>query len=249
MPRAPDAFDVIKRALRARGLAYRDVARTIGLSESAVKKIFAARDTSITRLEQLAGAAGLPLSEVFRLAEEPPLEVVEIDEPRQKWLLAHPDAFRLFWKLAIERAPIDAARRELGLDARAAKRLLLQLDARGLVRLDGERIRIPHGPLVRWDDRGPLLRALNERWSRRLARDALAGEGLSFRLHELHVREETAGSLRDALEALFDDVVRRARWEQLTVPRRSLVPVRLLAALARGGFLDAEAGAVSSRGE
>lgn len=62
-----ELFSIIKQQLRAQGLKYKDLAQTINLSETSVKRIFSQKDISISRLEEICKVLGLSLSETFIL--------------------------------------------------------------------------------------------------------------------------------------------------------------------------------------
>ncbi len=237
---AEQVFDALKRILRNKGLTYAQVGRQIGLSESAVKKIFSKRDCSLARLSQLARAAGLGLGELCALAERPGFERVRLDDRQQRWLLTHPEQLWLYWKLSADRLRPDEIRARWQLEPAWMTRSLAQLDRMGLVESGpGERVALPHGDLVRWVDEGPLLQRLNRSWSGALVEDAQrARDRESLRLHELQLLPETADELRSALRALADEFLRRARREQASTRQRDRCTLRLLVALAEGSFVQ-----------
>ena len=232
-------FATLKQAYRARGLTYRDVGRRVGLSESAIKKIFSNEDCSLGRLGELAEVAELPLSELFKLAARPAFERVELSDAQQRGLLEDPAAFALYWKLVAERMSVSEIKRSFHLSERRCWQLLSRLDDLGLVVLGPEgRVTLVHRGLVRWVGEGPLLSHLHATWPI----DALTNAqreppGALYRLHELHLRPETADELRHRLTELLDDFLRRARYEQNTTARRDRDALRLALAVAPGGFV------------
>ena len=96
-------FDVIRRALRARGMTYRELGRHLGLSESGVKKVFASRDCNLDRLLAIAEVLEIEASELLSEAERPRANRVELGESAQRWLLDHPEHFAWFWWLTTTR--------------------------------------------------------------------------------------------------------------------------------------------------
>ena len=231
-------FDTLKRAIRSRSITYKKLGTRVGLSESAVKKIFSKGDCSLSRLGELAEAAGLSLAELFEQAERPAFERFRIDESRQRWLLEHPDEFWLYWRLVMDRLTPREIGRRWGLSDHRMTRSLARLDREGLIEFGpDDRVRLPHGELVQWADGGPLLTWLERSWSSRLVEDLLGDVPGFLRLHELHLREETARELEAALHALADEFLRRARREQTLTREPDRHARRLLVATARGGFV------------
>ena len=78
----------LKRALKARGMTYRDVARGLGLSEASVKRLFSRRGFTLERLERVCALMDLSLSDLVHLADADRPEVSELTEAQEKELLA-----------------------------------------------------------------------------------------------------------------------------------------------------------------
>ena len=60
----------LKRCLKLRGVTYRDLALSINLSESSVKRLFASNNLSLRRFEQVCEVVGLSISDVGKMARE-----------------------------------------------------------------------------------------------------------------------------------------------------------------------------------
>lgn len=231
-------FATLKKALRSQGVTYRQLGQEMGLSESAIKKIFSNKDCSLGRLTQIAAVAGLPLARLFELSQELPFERVSLSHGQQTGLLRHPAAFALFWMLSVELLTVAQIKQRHGLDDKRCRRLLSLLDELGLIVLGvDDSVQVVHRGLVRWADEGPLLAHIHDHWPRRLLRDAQESPQGLHRLHELHLRPETAAELRQELAALLDDFLRRARYEQHTTNRPNLDVVRLVLGVAPGSFV------------
>jgi len=227
-----------KRALKARGLTQQQVADALGMSLSGAKKMLAGPDVSLRRLAQLASLAGVALDELLSASQQEPIGRVALSDEQQRFLIEDRAAFAVFWMLVVERHTVASLRREFGLDDLALRRTLGRLDDLGLIELHADdRIRVPHAELFRWIDDGPLLEALNRRFSRELVEDSL-GSQRPFRLHQLKLRAESVRELESAIQELLDNFQRRARYETLTSPEDALEWVRVIAATAAGRFVD-----------
>jgi len=62
-------IDLVKAALRQRGITYAQIATALDLSESSVKRLFAHKDMPITRLESICGVMNLELADLFELTQ------------------------------------------------------------------------------------------------------------------------------------------------------------------------------------
>jgi hypothetical protein len=58
----------LKKALRASGHTYSDVAKTLDLSVASVKRLFSTEDLSLHRVDQICDLIGVDLREVLNRA-------------------------------------------------------------------------------------------------------------------------------------------------------------------------------------
>ena len=67
----------LKRCLKLRGVTYKDLALSINLSESSVKRLFASNNLSLQRFEQVCEVIGLSIFDIGEMAREED----EIEDP------------------------------------------------------------------------------------------------------------------------------------------------------------------------
>jgi transcriptional regulator with XRE-family HTH domain len=67
MARTAVLVDTLKRELRSRGITYAAVARHLGMSEASVKRMFARKEFTLSRLDRICECAGIEFSELARL--------------------------------------------------------------------------------------------------------------------------------------------------------------------------------------
>lgn len=79
---------VLKRALKAEGVTYTQVAEAIDLSPSSVKRLFAEEDFSLKRLEQICQLVRLDISDLFRLIEEENEAITQLSLEQEKLLIS-----------------------------------------------------------------------------------------------------------------------------------------------------------------
>ncbi|MGZ3449813.1 MAG: helix-turn-helix domain-containing protein [Polyangiales bacterium] len=240
-------FAALKKILRARKITYADLAERLGMSESGVKKTFAQQDCSLSRLQAIAAAGGVPIGELFDAAANAPFEQVALTRAQQEALLDEPLLLAVFWKLSVERHSTSRIARDFGLDQRALFRLLAKLDRLDLIVLEqpGDRVRLRHGELVRWLPAGPLLDHLHDVWGRELL--ARATRDGYLRLSQIWLRPEARLSLEADLVALLDGYARRGRTDWLSGGEAGVAPHGVLVALAAGSFVRSDKARSSRR--
>ena len=224
-------FDVVRRALRARGMTYRELGQRLGLSESGVKKVFMTQNPSLDRLLEIAGVLEIEASELLAQAEAPEVERVTLGIDAQRWLLDHPWHFAWFWWLTTLRLHPRAIRERHGQTIAQMRRSLDALDERGLIALGpDDSVRLPS--LLRWERGGPLIDALHASWGTRLVGDSRDG-GWS-RMNQLELTGALRRELEADLDALMDEYMRRARRARALTPDHA--PVRVSMRVAPGAF-------------
>jgi transcriptional regulator with XRE-family HTH domain len=213
------AIASLKQALKSRGFTYRELAEGIGLSESGVKKIFAAHDGSFQRIAQICRYIGVSLSE---LIEDNRMMSVEFSAQQQKEFLKDPMIFHFYWLLVYERRPLTVVQKELKLSKTEAFRLARRLDDLSLIKLlPGERLRLPSIKAVRWTGDGEFLRSIYRQWSRSMVEDLAKPEVQKenlFILRYLQMSQKTYVEFQSALRTIEEEFVRRAIYEMRTRP-------------------------------
>lgn len=227
----------LKRAIKDRGLTYRDIAQGVGLSESGVKKIFLAKDGSFQRLAQICRFIGFSVSE---LVEDSRTLEVGFSESQQQEFMKETKLFHLYWLLVYERKSVVRSQEVLKLTRAESFRLLRKLDTLGLIKLlPRDHIRLPSVKAVRWVGEGVFVRKLYQEWSRSLV-DALAKPGPQkeyfFLLRYLQMTSETYAEFKTALASLEEEFVRRSIHEMRTQPSK-VGHVRWLVAVDNRSFV------------
>jgi transcriptional regulator with XRE-family HTH domain len=145
----------IKRQLKQQGLTYRDVAKALGLSEAAVKRMFASGRLGLDRLAELAAMMGLSVAELLAAAEQPTrLQALSAEQERQ--LVADPQLL-LVAVCVLNGWTFNEIVRVYRLETPAVLAYLLQLDRLRLLDvLPGNRVRLRVARDFDWISRGPI---------------------------------------------------------------------------------------------
>jgi DNA-binding Xre family transcriptional regulator len=150
---------VLKRSLKARGTTYRDLAQAIGLSEASIKRIFAEETFSLSRLEQICAALGSSIAEVAKMAAQQTTSGGQQLTLEQEQVLASDWHLLACFYLLLNGHPAADVGRELNLQERQLRGLLVKLDAARLIELQPKlkvRLRTPN--VIAWRSDGPVRR-------------------------------------------------------------------------------------------
>jgi transcriptional regulator with XRE-family HTH domain len=158
--------ETLKRALKASGLTYADVARRLGLSEPSIKRMFSQQRFTLDRLESICAMMALDFTDLVRIVdtEQPRISSLSLEQERE--LVADPKLLLVAicvqnsWDFEEIREYYDFSEPEL-------IRRLAHLDRLGLVQLlPNNRIRRMVAADFRWLPRGPIERFFEQRVQR-----------------------------------------------------------------------------------
>ena len=80
-------IETLKHALKANGLTYADVARSLDWSEASVKRWFANSNMSIQRFEAVCGLIGMEITDLVRMLDENRYRVSHLTPEQEKELV------------------------------------------------------------------------------------------------------------------------------------------------------------------
>ncbi len=160
MSESKQIIAALKRSLKARGMTYAELARRIRLSEASIKRIFARGTFSLTRLEEICGALGLSMAEVVQMAAPQTLQTRQQLTLDQEQALAGDPRTLATFHLLLNGYRSAAVAAELGLGERELRRILVRLDAAGLIELAPKmKVRLRTSHVIAWRPDGPVRRA------------------------------------------------------------------------------------------
>jgi transcriptional regulator with XRE-family HTH domain len=214
MSEATQVLAVLKRALRAKGLTYRDVARALKLSEASVKRLFASGRVSLERVTRIGALADLTLVELCEAAASETPKLSELTAGQEAELVSDTKLL-LVAACALNHWSLRDIVATYRLTEIECVKRLLQLDRLHLIDLlPGNRVRLNVAHDFDWLPGGPIRRFFRKEWES----DFLSGafhrpaEDLAF----VH------GMLTPAAAARLHGELRRLRHEIAALHEESL---------------------------
>lgn len=152
----------LKRALRGRGITYAHVAKHLGLSEASVKRLFAAGDLSLERLDLICELAGLQLSELVEQMQAQAMPV-QLTLAQEQEVVADSKLFLMTW-LVLNRWQLDDIVKTYEFTQREALRYLIKLDRLRIIELQpGNRTRVLVSRHFAWRPGGPVHNYIHQK--------------------------------------------------------------------------------------
>ncbi len=225
-----DAFDLIKRAMKARSMTYARLAGLLDLSEPSIKRMFAERDCKLSRLMKICELLDLDPSDLFDLSKRHQSGPIELDRQIEAKLASDPSLFHFFILLRETETAEDIRLRyqlsgeDIFLYGLALERLgLARVDESGVVRLAN------HGP-IRFRADGPLrslLKQLNTTFLGRLIDDPSHEDGDLFATLSRKMSKDTFTHIRGEIEVLREKIAELSRQDQMLLGTRDLQTFKL----------------------
>lgn len=204
----------LKRRLKARGLTYRDVALTLGLSEPSVKRLFSSGRISLDRLARVCELLDSSLAELALEAVSAAPRLSRL-ERRQESALVSDSRLLLVATCALNHWQFEDMVSRYRLDEAECIRHLLRLERMDLISLlPGNRIRINVARDFDWLPDGPIERYFSEHGRQDFLSGAFDGqEEAAFFVH---------GMLTRPAQARFNEQLRRLRQSFASLHDESL---------------------------
>ncbi len=201
--------DAIKRRLKAQGITYQALARSLRVSEPTVKRDLARGDFSLSRLDEICNILGVSVADLAN--EEPPreLRITRFTDKQERALVSDPKLMLLTY-LLVNRWPLEEITGAVDLDENDIVRLLLRLDDIGIVRFRPPRgVQLLTARNFAWRKDGPAHEYFLQRLVPDYFRAPFDGAGDEFFF--------VAGSLSQASRARFKAALNRisAEFEEL----------------------------------
>jgi len=235
-------LQTLKRALRARGITYEDLARKLRLSESGVKKMLNAKDLSLRRIARICEILGMTPGELFQLSEKSAISTVALSPRQESALLNDSQLLKLFWLITVEKRDLAEVRADYGFIPKVLATKIKELRRLDLIRERRGEISAVFSGKFRFSDDSKLARKLNREWSRLTldrAMDILVdakSNTAPFPFHRLLTLRLSDRAFADCLKRFHevcDDVARVAEREEMLIARREWKALSLCFAFSR----------------
>src|SRR3954471_3675549 len=234
MARTAVLVETLKRELKSRGITYAAVAKALGMSEASVKRMFARKEFTLSRLDRICEHAGLEFSELARMLPGQDAVVSQLTFEQEKEFVEQPKLMLValctlnHWTFAEITAAYDLAEAE-------CVRLLARLDRLKFIELmPGNRIRLLVSRAFAWLPDGPIQRLFKEQFQVDFFRSRFDKEGELLLLANGAVSKASVAALLARLRKTAAEFS-AMRSEDAAMPAAQRQPITLLIA-ARPGW-------------
>jgi AraC-like DNA-binding protein len=159
MTKAVQLIDHLKRELKPRGLTCAKLAVTIGMSETSLKRMFAERNMSLDRLDEILKATGVELAELTGQFDRKHKRLTQLTAKQEAQMVDDPKLF-LAAVCALNLMSYDEILATYNLTPAELVGLLVSLDKLGFIDLFADnRFKHKVARTFTWIPNGPIMQA------------------------------------------------------------------------------------------
>lgn len=170
-------IEKLKRAIKAQGLTYANIAKKLSVSEPTIKRIFSHGDMTLTRFEEVCTAAGIQLTDLVKSSDDHIGNPHQLSPEQEEVLALDDELLKVFHYLSKGWTSAKVSD-HLNLDQKALSQILLKLDRIDLIELHAnDHIRLKKGSFVQWTTQGPLAQKYGRALAYEFTNHAFTGPG------------------------------------------------------------------------
>ena len=156
MAQASRIIDTVKAQLKSRGITYRELAHTLGLSESAVKQMFSTGDMNLSRLDKICDILSMDISDLVGVMDASSQRLTSLTLAQEQQLIGNPKLLVVAY-CVLNHWTFEQIITEFDIDEPEAIQLLAQLDRMQLIELlPGNRAKVLVANNFDWLPDGPI---------------------------------------------------------------------------------------------
>ncbi len=229
--------DALKKSLKSRGVTYSDLAHSLKMSESGVKKMLNAKDISFQRIIKICKVLDILPGQLFTLSEQSSIPTLILTEKQESALIKERPLLAVYWLFTIEKKSLEEIMRMQKINLNELKLILQKLVGLDLILHKKNQYVPKHVGNFRWSDDSKIAQLLNAEWSRLILKRALKLKprqlGLQ-RLSALKLSKETYQKLIQKLTEFLNEAAQISEREELTRNRKELFDFTILLASIEG---------------
>jgi len=229
-------IQVLKTALKTRGLSYRALAKQLKVSEPTMKRFFGSdSEPSLERILAICDCLGLSFFDVAEAARHGASPNTFLSAAQEEHFAKHPGQFGIFRDLYSGHSPAVVMRR-WKLSSPVFYRLLRELERQELLEvLADNRVRFKVRGVVRWSHTGPMTKKLVPEQNEKFFSFVYQNMGkatTSFLTSETWMTPKTFEELCRDWQEIGRRYRERGLLETQTFPKDQLLSVRFAGAVA-----------------
>ena len=209
MAQTTPLLKTLKKALKAHGLTYADVARSLELTEASVKRLFSEQSISLTRLDQICQIMGLEISDIVQMMNEQQPHLQQLTEA-QEHEITQDTTLLLVTVCVLNKWSMKEITTHYRISEHECIQKLAQLDRLKIIELlPKNKIKIIVAPNFGWRENGPIQNFFQEKIGQEYFRSQFTGDDECLIVQNGMLSTQSNGELQRKLKRLtreFNDL-------------------------------------------
>ena len=229
MARSAVLVESLKRELRSRDITYARVAKHLGMSEASVKRMFARKEFTLSRLDKICELAGMEFSELARLVAPSDAVISQLTPEQEKEFVAN-HKLMLVALCTLNHWTFEDILGASDLPPAELIRLLARLDKlKYIEQMPCNRIRLLVSKAFAWIPDGPIQRLFKEQFQVDFFRSHFERENETLLLANGSLSRQSVSALLARLRKTFAEFS-AMRADDASLPSSERLPITLLLA-------------------
>ena len=203
-------IETLKVQLKKQGITYRELAHTLGLSESAVKQMFSSGDMNLSRLDKICDILSMDISDLVSVMEASSERLTSLTLAQEQQLITNPKLLVIAY-CVINHWTIEQIISTYEIEEPEAIKLLVQLDRMSLIELlPGNRAKVLVASNFDWLPNGPIETFFRKEAQGPFFDSSFDGDGCVRLVKSGDISASSRQNMCDRLAAIgqhFDDLV------------------------------------------
>ena len=235
MSTTADLVLALKAELRAAQMTYADLAKSMGMAESSVKRMLAKGDMPLSRIDRICRALKLDFAELARHVADSQQLLAQLTQQQERAVVAD-KRLLLVAICALSQWTMEQITETYRLTDAEAIQCLAQLDRIGIIELKPlNRYRLKLAKTFRWRPHGPVMEYFREHAMTDYFSGGFAGDGECLLLVHGSISKGQASSFRDRMQRVAQDFSQQHLADQ-KLPRKELQGYTLVLAMRNWEF-------------
>jgi Cro/C1-type helix-turn-helix DNA-binding protein len=189
----------LKRSLKECGVTYNSVAKRLNLSLASVKRLFAAGDFTLERVDAICDLIGMELSDVLERAQRRALPGDKLTLAQEQQIIAEPKLFLVTW-LVLNRTSFADMIKDYRFTERELQRYLIRLDRLRVIELQPlNKVRLLIGRHFSWRPGGPVQNYIHQKLIKEFLHSQFVGPDEEVLFHGGAVSKQSFARLQRTL--------------------------------------------------
>ncbi len=151
----------LKSEMKKTKITYKELAKSLKITEAGVKKLFSRSDISLSRVCEICEVLGVSIHDLLKISEEEMSKEKVFTAKQEKFFAENPHYFHFFLRLVYENFAPEEIQKDLGLSDKAIFKYLKKLDDLGLITLHAyNRVTIPEGLVAIVNTQGTAMQSI-----------------------------------------------------------------------------------------